>query len=367
MIIDTNKEALLAALQKVAGVVEKRQTLPILANVMVTVEKGKLSFIGTDMEIEIQTSFEVSADQDGSVTLPARKLLEIARSIENESDVHIEVAQDKAVFTSGRSRFTLSVLPATEFPIISPTASELTFKTNEAHLKRLLEKTQFAMAHQDVRYYLNGMLIEIRSDLVRTVATDGHRLAVADMDGEITSVDGVQQVILPRKAVLELNRLLNYTDNEIGIEITSNHIRFYLDNLVLTSKVIDGRFPDYERVIPKNSNKQVTIDRFKLKQALQRASILSNEKYRGIRFSFDSQQLQLQAHNPEQEVAEEDMEINYPFDPLTIGFNVSYMLDVLNNLDSEQVALNLNDENSSALIHADTDQSARYVVMPMRL
>lgn len=366
MIIETKKDALLSALQKVTGVVEKRQTLPILSNVLVSVENNKLSFTGTDMEIEIQTSFEVSSDQDGSLTLPARKLLEIARFIEDDSSVHLEVKDDKAIFKSGRSRFTLSILPSTEFPVISPTASELSFRINEASLKSLFEKTQFAMAHQDVRYYLNGMLVEIRGDLIRTVATDGHRLAVSDIVTEV-AVDSIQQVIIPRKAVLELNRLLNYSDNDISIEVTSNHIRFYLNDLVLTSKVIDGRFPDYERVIPSDSTKHVTVDRFKLKHALQRASILSNEKYRGIRFSFDTNLLQLQAHNPEQEVAEEDMEIDYGYETLTIGFNVSYMLDVLNNLDSDEVTLNLNDENSSALIHADSDSSARYVVMPMRL
>ena len=367
MNISTDKESILAPLQKISGVVEKRQTLPILSNVLIAVQQGKLTLTGTDMEIEIQCNADINSEDEGSFTLPARKLLEIVKFLDDGSQVQLSIENDKALFTSGRSRFTLGVLPSEEFPLIAPTASKFSFKIEEAVLKRLLEKSQFAMAQQDVRYYLNGMLIEMRSDLLRTVATDGHRLALSDTQLEISNIDGHQQIILPRKAVIELNRLLSYSDNQIGVEITSNHLRTYLDGITLTSKLIDGRFPDYERVIPDNSTKQITLDKIQLKHALQRASILSNEKYRGIRFSFDNDLLQLQAHNPEQEVAEEDLVINYGYESLTIGFNVSYMLDVLNTLDGDEVVLNLHDENSSALIHGKDDLSSRYVVMPMRL
>lgn len=366
MNIKTDKEGLLLALQKVTGVIEKRHTLPILSNVLISVDKEKITLVGTDMEIEIQTEIQIESDAEGSFTLPARKLLDITRLIEDKAAIHIKVDSTNATFSAGRSRFTLSTLPASEFPVLSPTASLYSLKIGESDLKGLLEKTMFAMAMQDVRYYLNGMLFEIRPSFIRSVTTDGHRLALADFEVNINDVD-IHQFILPRKTVIELNRLITYRDEPIAIEVTTNYIRVYHNNFVLASKLIDGRFPDYERVIPKNTNKQISVDRLALKAALQRASILSNEKYRGIQFVFSDNQLHLQAHNPEHEVAEEDLDIQYQFEALNIGFNVTYMIDVLNILDSDQVILNLYDENSSILVHSMNDTSSRYVVMPMRL
>ncbi|MBU0499694.1 MAG: DNA polymerase III subunit beta [Gammaproteobacteria bacterium] len=366
MNIKTNKEDLLLALQKVTSVIEKRHTLPILANILIMIEKGMMIFIGTDMEIEIQTQINIESNDEGSFTLPARKFLDLTRLIDDGSTIHIKVDSTNAIFTTGRSKFTLGTLPAAEFPVLSSTASLFSLKINESALKALIEKTMFAMALQDVRYYLNGMLFELRPNFIRSVATDGHRLALADYETHLNVVD-ILQFILPRKTVLELNRLLSYRDEPLGLEITSNYIRVYHNQFVLASKLIDGKFPDYERVIPQNSNKHVYVNRLCLKLALQRASILSNEKYRGIQFLFSDNLLHLQAHNPEHEIAEEDIDIHYSFEPLTIGFNVTYLIDVLNILDSDQVILNLYDENSSVLVHSLNDTSRRYVVMPMRL
>ena len=367
MNIIINKHDLLGALQIVNGVVEKRHTLPILTNILLAVDNGNMTITGTDMEIEILSGIKVNADSDGLFTLPARKLLDITRLIEDGSQISLQVETNNAYIKSGRSRFCLGSLPASEFPVINPIASTLSLKVEEGIFKGLLDKTLFAMALQDVRYYLNGMLLEIRPNLLRTVATDGHRLALSDYTSFSIEHDAIHQVILPRKTIIELNRLLSYKTESVGIEITSSYIRFYHSDFTLSSKIIDGRFPDYDRVIPKNSTKQVKVNRIIFKQGLQRASILSNEKFRGIRLLFSHNQLQLQAHNPEQEVAEEDLDIEYPFDPISIGFNVSYMIDVLNILDSEFVILNLSDENSSALIHSLDEESSRYVVMPMRL
>ncbi|MCG8427929.1 MAG: DNA polymerase III subunit beta [Chromatiales bacterium] len=366
MKIVTQRDNLLKPLQQIGGVVERRQTLPILANVLINAEKDQLTITATDLEVEMKTSAQVESEGELDFTLPARKLIDICRALPEEAEIQLSVESERAVLKSGRSRFTLGILPAQDYPAIEPSVSSHHFAISQKLLKRLIDKTHFAMAQQDVRYYLNGMLLEVGDGMIRSVATDGHRLALSEANCELE--EGVEvQVILPRKAVLELSRLLEDSEEKVEVEISSNHIRLKMGDTSFTSKLIDGKFPDYQRVIPKGFDKTVIADRDELKQALQRTSILSNEKYRGIRFQFTSGLLQLLAHNPEQEEAEEEMEIDYAGEELVIGFNVGYLIEVLGVIDASTVKLSLSDANSSCLIQdSDTDDN-KYVIMPMRL
>ncbi len=366
MKILTTRDNLLKPLQQVSGVVERRQTLPILANVLINAGNGKINITATDLEVEMKTTTVVECDSEADFTLPARKLLDICKALPEEANIELNVESERVVIKSGRSRFTLGVLPANDYPSIEPTASSHRFSVTQKLLKRLIEKTQFAMAIQDVRYYLNGLLLEMSQNQIRAVATDGHRLALSEADCSLDQDTGLQ-VILPRKAVLELARLLSDSDEQIEVDVSSNHIRFIMGETSFTSKLIDGKFPDYQRVIPTNMDKEITADRDQLKQALMRTSILSNEKYRGIRFQFTSGLLKLLAHNPEQEEAEDEMEIAYQGDELIIGFNVGYLIEVLNVIDTESVKLYLSDSNSSCLIQNKDSEQSRYVIMPMRL
>lgn len=366
MKIVTTRDNLLKPLQQVGGVVERRQTLPILANVLINAGNGKINITATDLEVEMKTATVVDCDSEADFTLPARKLLDICKALPDEAAIEMNVENERVVIKSGRSRFTLGVLPATDYPSIEPSASSHQFTVTQKLLKRLIEKTQFAMAIQDVRYYLNGLLLEMNQGMIRAVATDGHRLALSEAECVLDQDTGLQ-VILPRKAVLELARLLSETDDLIEIDVSSNHIRFRMGETSFTSKLIDGKFPDYQRVIPANTDKEITADRDQLKQALMRTSILSNEKYRGIRFNFSSGLLKLLAHNPEQEEAEDEMEINYQGEELVIGFNVGYLIEVLNVIETDTVKLSLSDSNSSCLIQNVDSESSRYVIMPMRL
>ena len=366
MKITTNRDDLLKPLLQVAGVVERRQTLPILANVLISAQKERLDIVATDLEVELRTRATAQNSGEADFTVPARKLLDICKALPEGADIEITLEGEKVTLRSGRGRYTLGVLPAQDYPTIEPSAASESLALPERVLKRLIEKTQFAMAHQDVRYYLNGMLLEIRPGRIRTVATDGHRLALCDskFDGER---DISLQVILPRKAVNELARLLSDTEEPARIELSPTHVRMYLQSSTFTSKLIDGRFPDYERVMPSGQPQIVSANRELLRQALARTAILSNEKYRGIRFRLNGNMLHLQAHNPEQDEAEEEVEIAYRGDEVTIGFNVGYLLDVLGVLDTEEVHIAVTDANSSALITAGDSANCRYVVMPMRL
>ena len=366
MRIDTNKDIILEPLQLIGGVVERRQTLPILANVLVNANNEEIVFTATDLEVEIKTRSVVSCDGEMDFTLPARKLIDICRALPDGAAIQINLDGERATIRSGKSRFSLGTLPAQDYPVIEPSASSHRISVSEKLLKRLIEKTHFAMAQQDVRYYLNGMLLEIGRNKIRTVATDGHRLALSEADFSFDGESDIQ-VIIPRKAVIELTRLLSDTDNEINVDISSNHIRLSLARTVFTSKLIDGKFPDYQRVIPSDSTKEVIAAKETLKHALQRTSILSNEKYRGIRFKFSKNVLELLAHNPEQEEAEEEIENQYEGEELIIGFNVGYLLEVLNVLDSDEVRLSLSDSNSSCLVQDANSEGCQYVIMPMRL
>lgn len=363
------RDTLLKSLNLVAGVVERRQTLPILANVLMVLEGDRLSLTGTDLEVELVGRLQVSAGgENGEVTVPARKLADICKSLPDGSDINFSVKENKATVTSGRSRFTLSTLPAREFPNVEDSIGTHQMTLKQGQLKRLIERTAFAMAQQDVRYYLNGMLWDLSPKQLRVVATDGHRLAMCTLADKVeVNGEGDTQVILPRKGVLELARLLLDDEADIAMVIGSNHVRAMTDDFTFTSKLVDGKFPDYQRVLPRSPNKVLVGSRLDLRQAFTRTAILSNEKYRGVRLKLSDNTLDIVANNPEQEEAEETVSVDYQGDALEIGFNVSYLLDVLGVLSGEQVKLSLADPNSSALLEEVEEGDSLYVVMPMRL
>ena len=360
------REVLLKPLAQVVNVVERRHTLPVLANLLVRVNAGQLALTGTDLEVEMVARTAVEDAQDGEITIPARKLFDIVRALPDGSRVTISQSGDKVTVQAGRSRFSLATLPANDFPSLDEVDATEQVSVPEAALKELLERTAFAMAQQDVRYYLNGLLFDLRDDTLRCVATDGHRLALCE-----TSLGqghgGKRQIIVPRKGVQELQRLLEGGDRQIELELGKGHIRIKRDDVTFTSKLIDGKFPDYEAVIPIGADREVKIDREALRAALQRASILSNEKYRGVRVEVSPNLLKISAHNPEQEEAQEEVEAETHVDALAIGFNVTYLLEALGALRDEFVVMQLRDANSSALVRGAGSQHARHVVMPLRL
>ncbi len=361
-----SREALLKPLQVVSGVVEKRQTLPILSNVLLSLDNGVLTMTGTDLEVELQARAESVQGESGDITLPARKFMDICRTLPEGAEINISIDSERALLRSGRSRFTLSTQPASEFPSADAITGAFEFTVSQSILKRLLDQTHFCMANQDVRYYLNGVLLEVENNKLRTVATDGHRLAVSEQETELAVGDKLQSII-PRKGVLEIARLLDDSDSACTIQISPSYIKISMGDIVFTSKLVDGRFPDYERVMPSSSDKLVIADREGMRQMLVRTSILSNEKYRGVRLNLSSGLLRATVNNPEQEEAEEELEVQYQGDALEIGFNVSYMLDAINAVHEPQVRIGLTDSNHSCLINGAEDSRSRYVVMPMRL
>ena len=364
------RDALIKPLNLVAGVVERRQTLPILSNVLLALEDKTLSLTGTDLEVELIGRVELdAAGVDGEVTVPARKLVDICKSLPEGSTIEFSLEAGKATVKAGRSRFTLSTLPAADFPAVEGGAGSVALSLDQSLVKQLIDSTAFAMAQQDVRYYLNGLFLEIMGGRLRVVATDGHRLALATGPALVEAAD--TGVIIPRKGVLELSRLL---DGSVPLELAigTNHIRATNEQFTFTSKLVDGKFPDYERVIPKKTDKSVIGERGELKQAFTRTAILSNEKYRGVRLKLSDNNLDITANNPEQEQAEEVVGVQYTGAELEIGFNVSYLLDVLSVLEQPQVRLSLSDEASSALLEnaeapSEGEPERLYVVMPMRL
>jgi DNA polymerase-3 subunit beta len=365
MKLSATRENLLGALQSVMGVVERRQTMPVLANVLLVAAKDRLGITGTDLEVELVAAAEVSVQQPGEVTVPGRKLLDIVRTLPEKANVAIAREGEKIVVKAGRSRFSLSTLPASEFPVIEDINSRQVLKVSRAGFRRMIDKTHFAMAQQDVRYYLNGTLLETHGKTLRAVATDGHRLSLCET--ELMEQAAVQQqVIVPRKGVLELQRTLS-GEGELQLSIGTNHVRAQIGEIRFTSKLIDGKFPEYGRVIPDNPTRIMSAARDALRQALQRTSILSNEKYRGVRLHFSEGLLTLQAHNPEQEEAEDQVEVGFKGPDIEIGFNVTYLLDALSAVDADTVEIGLTDANSSCLIRSPGDSSVKFVVMPMRL
>ncbi|HUW52474.1 MAG TPA: DNA polymerase III subunit beta [Rhodanobacter sp.] len=360
------REALLKPLQQVVGVVERRQTLPVLANLLVKVGEGRLSLTGTDLEVEMVASSEAEKLVDGEITIPARKLFDIVRALPDGAHIDLKLSGDRVAMTAGRSRFTLTTLPASEFPTVD--AIELVEKVSlpEEVLRDLMERTAFAMANQDVRYYLNGMLLDLQEHTLRCVATDGHRLAMKETQLQ-SSVSTRRQIIIPRKGVNELIGLLEPGDGQVELEFGRNHLRVRRGNVVFTSKLIDGRFPDYEAVIPLGADKTAMLDREVLRGALQRAAILSNEKYRGVRLELSPGKLRIVAHNPEQEEAVEEVEAETHVDDLAVGFNVGYLLDALAAIRGDKARLSLRDAQSSCLVQEEDNEHTRHVIMPLRL
>ncbi len=365
MKLSAAREVLLKPLQAVIGVVERRQTMPILSNVLLVAKNGQLAITATDLEVELVASAEVDVESGGEITVSGRKLLDICRALPEGAGVTVNASAEKLFVRSGRSKFSLATLPAAEFPTVEDIKAGQTITVPQEVLAKLIEKTHFSMAQQDVRYYLNGMLLETGGQHLRAVATDGHRLALSQAELDGPPLDE-QQVIVPRKGVLELQRLIG-GDGELDIELGSNHVRIQLEGIRFTSKLIDGRFPEYERVIPQESSNEMMADRTLLKGALQRTAILSNEKYRGIRLIIRENGVVLQAHNPEQEEAEEELEVSYSGEDIEIGFNVNYLLDALGAVEGDEITLSVQDSNSSCLIRQPGMDDCKFVVMPMRL
>ncbi len=360
------QEQFIHPLQMIGSIVERRQTTPILSNILVRVTPQQLSITGTDLEVEMITHINIDNAEPGETTLPARKMIDICRALPAESDIEIKVDGSRATIRSGKSRFTLSTLPGSEFPELNELKNSLDFSLPQCKLKQLIENTSFSMAQQDVRYFLNGICMEIGNGYLRTVATDGHRLAICSVPFN-QDVGGEYRFIIPRKAIIELSRLLVEQEDPVTVQVGSNHVRFLFPTLVFTAKLIDGQFPDYQRVIPVNNNNKLITDRTELLQALKRASILSNEKHRSIRLNFSDSKLRVFAHNQEQEEAEEEIQVQYQGDDLEIGFNVTYLLDALQAVKEQRVTVLFGDSSSSCLISCSGATECSYIVMPMRL
>lgn len=367
MKLTLSREALLQPLQAIAGVVEKKQTMPVLSNVLLIAEEDQLTLTGTNMEVELVSRVDnIALEQPGRITVPARKLSDICRSLPEEATITLSVEGERMKVKAGASQFTLSTLPAEHFPNVEDDAESFRLSLPQGELRHLLEATAFAMAQQDVRYYLNGLLMEVSESLLRAVATDGHRLAMATLSVE-TGIDATRQVIVPRKGVQELMRLLDDVVTPVELVIGENHLRATVGGFTFTSKLIEGKFPDYNRVVPRGGDKTVLADRSTLKSMLQRAGILSHENIRGVRLQLEPNELHVYANNPEQEQAEDAMAVEYQGDSLQIGFNVGYLIDVLNAVNDDQVRMVFSDPNASALIESGADDDCVYVVMPMRL
>ena len=364
-----DRETLLRPLLIVRGVIEQRQTLPVLSNLLITARDGVLAFTATDSEVELEARITVDDWDGGETTVPARKFIDICQALPGQAKVEFGLDSDNKVhIRSGRSRFTLTTIPASDFPTTDEVADESEFTIAQSDLKRLIDLTQFAMARQDVRYYLNGLLLEVTPQQVKAVATDGHRLAVAQLDAE-TGVEESKSIIIPRKGVIELARLLTGEDVELKVRVGTNAVRMTIDDVRFSSKLIDGKFPDYGRVVPdvEQCDKRLSMDRESLRQCLVRASVLSNDKHRTVRLTLGSGIMKVAANNPEQETAEDELEIEYAGENLDIGFNVSYLIEALATLPSETADVFLTDASSSCLIQPHGRSSCQFVVMPMRL
>jgi DNA polymerase III subunit beta len=360
------RDALLKPLQAVSGIVERRHTLPILANVLLEHRDGRLYVTATDLEMQITAHSEFEGKEAQAVTVAARKLQDLLRALPEDTALNVDAAASKMTVRTGRSRFNLQTLPAADYPRIGLNEEQLqSLSMPQKDLRALLKSAEFAMAQQDIRYYLNGMLLVLDKGTLQAVATDGHRLSWASLaiDGDYAR----QEVILPRKTVLELNKLLADSSEPVAIDILANQVRFRFGAVELVSKVVDGKFPDYNRVIPSGHAKRIELARGEFLSALQRAAILSNEKFRGVRMVLGADSLRIICTNSEQEEAEEELEVAYKGDSLDIGFNITYLLDVLQNRDCERVQIAFGDANSSALVTVPDRDDYKYVVMPMRI
>ena len=367
IVLKTAQEKFLAALQAVAGIVERRHTLPILANVLIRKTGPELEFTTSDLEIQVRTSAELGGDTANfATTVGARKLIDILRSMPADQTVTLSAAQNKLTLQGGKSRFTLQTLPSDDFPLVQEAADfGPMFSVPQKALKGLINQVHFAMAVHDIRYYLNGILFVAEGKSLTLVATDGHRLALAQATLEVDIPK--QEVILPRKTVLELQRLLKDEDTPIEMRFAGNQAKFVFSGMEFVTKLVEGKFPDYNRVIPKNHKNHVTLGRAPLLASLQRAAILTSEKFKGVRVNIEPGTLRIASSNAEQEEAKEELEIDYGGDSIEIGFNVTYLIDALSNMNVEMIKMELQDTNSSALITVPEQAGFKYVVMPMRI
>ncbi len=366
MNISSDRNELFSAMSKISGVVEKRQTLPILSNVLLKAGDNLLTITATDLEIQISTVCNLRTSSEGEFTLPARKFYDICKNLTEDSLLEISTNTDKATIRSGKSKFILSTLPSSDYPSIDEKTPICSFSIKSNQLNKLITKTAFSMAQQDVRYYLNGMLFELTSSHLRCVATDGHRLAMSE--AVIESYTGEEtKIIVPRKAISELSRIIANDEQILVVEVSNGFVKFIMNDTVFISKIIDGKYPDYQRVIPSNLEITVVLNKEELKNSLIRTAILSSDKYKGVRITFENNSLKLQAHNPEQEQAEELIDINYVEKPVNIGFNVNYILDVINVIESETLNFIFSENGKSSLLQDVNNLDNIYVVMPMRL
>ena len=367
IVLKATQDRFLGVLQSVAGIVERRHTLPILANVLIRKTAGQLQLTTSDLEIQIRTSADLGGDDgDFSTTVGARKLIDVLRSMPSDQTVSLESAQNKLILKGGKSRFTLQTLPAEDFPLVQEADSfGPVFSVPQKVLKELLNQVSFAMAVHDIRYYLNGILFVAEGQQLSLVATDGHRLAFSSsmLDVEVPK----QEVILPRKTVLEMQRLLSDKEGAIEMQFAGNQAKFSFEGMEFVTKLVEGKFPDYNRVIPRNHKNIITLGRVPLLASLQRTAILTSEKFKGVRLNIEPGTLRVASNNAEQEEAVDELDIDYGGDAIEIGFNVTYLIDALANMHQDMVKIELADSNSSALLTIPDNAAFKYVVMPMRI
>ena len=368
IVFKSTQDQVLSALQSVSGIVERRQTLPILANVMLRKTGASVQLTTSDLEIQIRTHAELGGDEgDFATTIAARKLIDILRTMPADQNVSLESTGGKLILKGGKSRFTLQSLPAADFPLVQEAANfGPTFSVPQQTLKALMNRVAFSMAIHDIRYYLNGILFVAEGNNLSLVATDGHRLAYANATLDV-AIPSKQEVILPRKTVLELQRLLSDKDGAIDMQFAGNQAKFSFDGMEFVTKLVEGKFPDYNRVIPRNHTNELVLGRQTLLSSLQRTAIMTSDKFKGVRLNIEPGSLRITASNAEQEEATDEIEIEYAGDAIEIGFNVTYLMDVLTNMNQDMVRLSLSDGNSSALITLPDSEDFKYVVMPMRI
>ncbi|MDD1612929.1 MAG: DNA polymerase III subunit beta [Methylococcaceae bacterium] len=361
-----NRDTLLPPLQQIVSVIEKKQTMPILSNVLMVIDADTLTMTGTDLEIQILARLAVIGAKPGAITLPARKFLDICRLLPPNTEIRIEQHGDMVKLATSRSRFSLSCLPAENYPDFAVSQMENSFQISASKLKKGLDKTMFCMANQDVRYYLNGLLLHISNTALKLVASDGHRLAI--YEDELESPTGLEaRIIVPRKGVMELSRMLDDSDAQLQVSFSSNHIKVEVHNTVFSAKLVDSKYPDFGKVFQQAFLPPLSIQKPFLREALTRVAILANEKFRGVTFRFTADQLHINAHNPEHEEAEEELSINYNGDDFSISFNAQYMLDAVSNLDADTAELTIASNLSSCFITEPEQQAYKFIVMPMKL
>lgn len=366
MKFNINKDQLLTPLQQIVSVIEKRQTMPILSNVLINATEDQIVLTGTDLEIQIIAKINLPVEQPGSVTVPARKFLDICRLLPNEAEIKFEHKDDKVKVTSGRGRFSLTTLPAENYPDFAESDFENQFQINAGKLKKALDKTIFCMANQDVRYYLNGLLLHVSNSRIKLVASDGHRLSIYEDDiGAATGYEA--RIIVPRKGVQELSRLLDDPDVDADIQFSTNNIRIFYKDLIFSAKLVDAKYPDFSRVFEQSFHSPALIQKQLLKDALTRVAVLSNEKFKGVTLDIGENLVKISTHNPEHDEAEEELVMQYQGEGMTISFNSQYLLDAVSNLDSEMAVLTIASNASSCFIEEPEQPLFKFIVMPMRL